>query len=610
MANKTTYFDLLKPTEEEQGDVAIINGNMDILDEELHKRGTTVNGEEPDDNGNYQINEVLAARQIATDDNQQSSGEFIMRTTGGNASLSDGPAKLSVIFGRSLHTGATAESLTMTVNAVPREEGEEPITAEIDRDTFVEYVSTSGTTTLTYTDAWSSNPTLYGVTVTGTPVSGDEIVIVYVKEERGTITNSNPTAFISTGWNLYNNTNGYARVLKYSDQYGFRIGGTYTAVQFSETLTGAKTTITPVSGYFTIPSDGYVWVTGGNATDTYVLMTWSDWTSGPEGEWKIYSQSTVDLSTAMTNFANGLMSVGGVADEINLDMGKAFSRIERMAYSAANLATAKASGRPWDADEDYIYLVRATPVEYAISISGDFTANDHGMEMISSTTVPVFVQTIYGENLVDKLRTDIPNQLASHSQSIAKLDESIAIVSDGNTHGAIASGQYVYVKNHGTLTEGLYTANSAISANATLSGSNVTLVSGGGLNALNSNITSLSDHMGNLSNLETPVKTDVVSAINSKGNLICKPVNPAQNYIFFNTTGFSAYRSCLFVCYITQNGDIFAAVVMYFGDTVGSRSIKVLTGQTGITAEMKENSVFQINGIGDWGTGFVIGRNA
>jgi hypothetical protein len=72
---------------------------------------------------------------------------------------------------------------------------------------------------------------------------------------------------------------------------------------------------------------------------------------------------------------------------------------------------------------------------------------------------------------------------------IAKLDESIAIVSDGNTHAAIAAGQYVYVKNHGTLTEGLYTANSAISANATLSNSNVTAVSGGGLNALNSKTT-------------------------------------------------------------------------------------------------------------------------
>lgn len=89
--------------------------------------------------------------------------------------------------------------------------------------------------------------------------------------------------------------------------------------------------------------------------------------------------------------------------------------------------------------------------------------------------------------------TSVQAQITANAQAIAKLDESIAIVSNGNTHAAIAAGQYVYIKGHGTLAEGLYTANSAISANATLSNSNVTAVSGGGLNALNSNITALSN---------------------------------------------------------------------------------------------------------------------
>lgn len=84
--------------------------------------------------------------------------------------------------------------------------------------------------------------------------------------------------------------------------------------------------------------------------------------------------------------------------------------------------------------------------------------------------------------------TSVQAQITANAQAIVKLDESIAIVSNGNTHAAIAAGQYVYIKGHGTLAEGLYTANSAISANATLSNSNVTAVSGGGLNALNSKI--------------------------------------------------------------------------------------------------------------------------
>jgi len=63
------------------------------------------------------------------------------------------------------------------------------------------------------------------------------------------------------------------------------------------------------------------------------------------------------------------------------------------------------------------------------------------------------------------------------------LADAIAILANGNTHAAITSGQYVYVKNHASLTEGLYVATTNIAANATLSGSNLTADSSGGLNA-------------------------------------------------------------------------------------------------------------------------------
>ena len=71
---------------------------------------------------------------------------------------------------------------------------------------------------------------------------------------------------------------------------------------------------------------------------------------------------------------------------------------------------------------------------------------------------------------------------------VSAIENGIAIVSVGNAHAAISSGQFVYVRNHGTLPEGLYTANSAIAANATLSASNVTSTSAGGLNALSDQI--------------------------------------------------------------------------------------------------------------------------
>lgn len=84
------------------------------------------------------------------------------------------------------------------------------------------------------------------------------------------------------------------------------------------------------------------------------------------------------------------------------------------------------------------------------------------------------------------------NSKPSISQSMKNLGGGMAVLCDNNTHAAIPAGHYAYVMNHGTLTEGLYQnlSGSQIAANATLSGSNLTAVSGGGLNSLYSKITS------------------------------------------------------------------------------------------------------------------------
>lgn len=70
----------------------------------------------------------------------------------------------------------------------------------------------------------------------------------------------------------------------------------------------------------------------------------------------------------------------------------------------------------------------------------------------------------------------------------------MAILANNNTHAAIASGQYVYVRGHGSLSDGLYKATAAIAANGTLSTSNLTAVSGGGLNAVNSDLKNFSTY--------------------------------------------------------------------------------------------------------------------
>ncbi len=92
--------------------------------------------------------------------------------------------------------------------------------------------------------------------------------------------------------------------------------------------------------------------------------------------------------------------------------------------------------------------------------------------------------------------------------AVSKMETGLTIYANGNTHAAIASGRYVYVRNHGTLSEGLYKANSAISANASLTSSNLTAVSGA-LNTLASaiatNATDISTANNNIANLNADI---------------------------------------------------------------------------------------------------------
>lgn len=76
----------------------------------------------------------------------------------------------------------------MIVIPAERSGGATPITAEINDEACIAYVTDdTGTAVLEYTTAWSENPTLYGITVTGTPVSGDVITVSWDKNGDGSV---------------------------------------------------------------------------------------------------------------------------------------------------------------------------------------------------------------------------------------------------------------------------------------------------------------------------------------------------------------------------------------------------------------------------------------
>lgn len=303
----------------------------------------------------------------------------------------------------------------------------------VDTDAFATAVSkTSGSYEFTFaTDGWQDSEGTsidlsdYGISVDGTVFDDGDLIIVnyihgeetasvtihYVKQNRGTITNATPSSLVSTGWNLYQKSNGYARVV---GGHQYRVEGSYTSVAFAKTISGQQTALEETDGFFSCEEDGYVFVVGA-ANDTCIYLPWTDWVDGYEGEFEDYTSSgfsvpVVDSANNPLPFATtGLCAVGSVRDEINFDILQAYSKIERMAYTSENLEIAVESGRAYDTDENYIYLVRAVPVTYNLSYSvmSAYTVADHGIEEWVGTTVPVYTESLYGQNLKDKLRKDV-----------------------------------------------------------------------------------------------------------------------------------------------------------------------------------------------------------
>ncbi len=113
--------------------------------------------------------------------------------------------------------------------------------------------------------------------------------------------------------------------------------------------------------------------------------------------------------------------------------------------------------------------------------------------------------------------------------AVGGVQDALAIVCNGNTHGAITSGQYVYVRAHETLQEGLYTANSNIAANAALSSSNLTANSSGGLNALSEQIGTLNGKIDD----KLPGNSKIISsALNSNESVTILFETSVVAYIF------------------------------------------------------------------------------
>jgi len=143
--------------------------------------------------------------------------------------------------------------------------------------------------------------------------------------------------------------------------------------------------------------------------------------------------------------------------------------------------------------------------------------------------------------------------------SLAGVEDGLAIVATGNTHAAITAGQFVYVKEHNTLPEGLYTASSNIAANATLSTTNLTADSKGGLNALSDQIVTLNS---NISALDSG-KINVISKKTGSGRTFTIIFTDVAYAFMFGRFG---YDSSLLTCAIIYHPAADTVYIKCLGD--------------------------------------------
>jgi len=369
-----------------------------------------------------------------------------------------------------------SESATATYNAVDR------LTIAVNETIFAQKVNNEiGTYSFLYQGAvWMNNEAIvniseYGITITGTPQTGDTITITY----NGDMQVATPTSFQASGFNQFNPANvlsGYTinengeivasagsyvayihAVGGLENNYGNRHGdytiydnnttGTLVRVGYSATIPTTSSTIT-LSGndgievvndtsilpanklqWITFPKDGYICVALTDITKLCVHPTWSNYKDQDYTEYVApsvinipttgYDISDPTQTQVSLNCANYFGKVGNVFDEIFLEDNRYVNRIGRYAYSQANLDTVIELGVDYIYDSNYIYYVLPTPITYVVDIpnNGKYTVNDFGTEEFVGTTVAVLANTLYGNNLVDKLRTDV---LTKSAQSLSQ----------------------------------------------------------------------------------------------------------------------------------------------------------------------------------------------
>lgn len=216
------------------------------------------------------------------------------------------------------------------------------------------------------------------------------------------------------------------------------------------------------------------------------------------------------IREAVKNDLNGLIDAlvaAGVGSEVLLPAGAGMKYIrlnsDRVLETSEDGSTWQATGSSGHVvvDPEGTVLPQRSRLKFAEGSveDADGVTVVHGVQgpagpnSVSSSTATTLTGVLAGDgNTVTTKAVDTApvtgsaNLITSGAvaQTEAELAGGMAILANGNTHVSIQKDQYVYVRGHDTLAEGLYRATENIANGGQLSGSNLTAASQGGLNDL------------------------------------------------------------------------------------------------------------------------------
>lgn len=354
-----------------------------------------------------------------------------------------------------------------------------------------------GEHTYTYSSsdsAWTSTlpQALRNMKVDGSdyvPQDGDEITVTRSIYREGRAQFSTPKAFVALGLNSFNKDsattisdftedNGVYTVYVYAVAglekgyvvYSQNSGITAAGIGSGKTDTMDIATTTygeSLSIVYPTTAKPYIIVT---TTDIDGLCIHPRWSGYNDEVYEPYEENKIDGLLNLIASYGALWSVGNVRNTIDIENGQYIRNISNEDYSAARVSELLASGltigTDFDFDDTFIYTVLDTPIVSPITLDGAYHANDFGVEYFVDANgiipTPLFAETYYMNNLVDKLRRmegvvhldslsgtgnentiyECDNQLWYWKDSngpVAEWTDDIAIVGNGKGYGLIFS---------------------------------------------------------------------------------------------------------------------------------------------------------------------------